>query len=252
MPQFGLKTAEQIGSAAPVELSAFPPLPWALTGAEVAQLTFEVDLESALELMPQPLARPAPPYARIIVARYQQSPVGPYSEALLLLSVRYRMEPKNYVVAAVVSSEAARAAYAGIWGLPCTIGTVALRRQRDAATGTEDITATIATGAPLATLMLPRSYAVEPAMIRYDPLLSVRLAPGGEAEVIQFSGAATVREGRLAKGAAATCQTDAWADPWFRLRSLNTISATFAAADLELTAPVVQRQGAPAAAAGGP
>ena len=76
-------------------------------------------------------------------------------------------------------------------------------------------------------------------MIRYDPLISVRRRDG-EAEVIQFSGTPTVHEARLAKGATVICQSDAWTDPWFQLRSLNMISASFAVVDAELTEPVVQ------------
>ncbi len=251
MPQFGLKTREQIGIAAPVDLAAFPPLPWKLMGAQVVQVTFEVDLDAALELLPEQLARPVPPYARIIVARYPDTPVGPYAEALLLLAARFRMEPKNYVVAAVVTSEAARTAYAGLWGLPATVGTVELRRERDPTTGAEDITAEVAAGQPLTTVRLPGAYAVEPAMVRYDPFVSVRVPGGDEAEVIQFSGPPAIHEARLAKGAAVTCRTDVWPNPWFRLRSLNMISATVAVADLELTEPVAQQLRPPGAMAGG-
>ena len=247
MPQFGLKTREQLGPAAPVDLASFPPLPWKLVGAEVVQVTFEVDLDAALELLPEQLSRPVPPIGRVIVARYPESPVGPYAEALLLLSSRFRMEPKNYVVASVVTSEAAREAAAGIWRVPSTTGTVELRRERNPATGGEDITAVIAAGTPLATVYLPNAYAVEPAMVRYDPFVSMRVPEEDEPEVIQFSGPPSVREARLAKGASITCQTDAWSDPWFRLRSLNMISATFAVVDMELTEPVVQQQRPPGA-----
>jgi acetoacetate decarboxylase len=240
VPEFGLKTKEQIGEAASVDIGAFPALPWRLPGAEVVQVTFEVDLEATRELLPEQLSRPVPPYGRIVVARYPESPLGPYSEALLLLAARFNMLPKNYVVAAVVSNEAARDAYAGIWGLPVSVGEIALRRER-AASGGEDITAEIAADTPLATLRLPDAYAVEPGMIRYDPLLSVRVPGGDEAEVFQFSGTPTIHEARLAKGATVTCRTDAWTDPWFRLRSLNMISATFAIADMELIEPAVQQ-----------
>jgi len=239
MPQFGLKTLNQIAEAATVDTGRLPPRPWALPGAEVTQVTFEVDLDAALALLPEQLSRPVPPYARVIVSRYPASPIGAYSEALLLLAARHAMQPKNYVVAAVVTSEAARDAYAGVWDLPVSTGSVEIRRERTAA-GAEEINATIATDTPLTTLHLPGAYAVEPGMIRYDPLLSVR-GREGEAEVIQFSGAPVVHDAKLAKGATITCTTDAWADPWFRLRSLNTISATLAIVDTELTEPVVQQ-----------
>jgi hypothetical protein len=246
VPEFGLKTKEQIGEAPSVELSAFPSLPWRLAGAEVVQVTYEVDLEATRELLPEQLSRPVPPYGRIVVAHYPESPVGPYSEALLILAARFNMLPRNYVVAAVVTTEAARDAYAGIWSLPVALGDISLRRER-AAGGGEDITAEIAAGTPLATVHLPNAYAVEPGMIRYDPLLSVRVPGDDEAEVIQFSGAPAVHEARLAKGATVTCRTDAWADPWFRLRSLNMISATFAVADMELIEPAVQEARGPGA-----
>jgi acetoacetate decarboxylase len=248
MPQFGLKTAASLARPAAVDSASLPPLPWGLPGAEVVQVSFEVDLEATLALLPEQLARPVPPYARIVVARYPESPIGPYAEALLLLSARFAMTPRNYVAAAVVSTEAARAAYAGIWSLPAVVGTVDLKRERNA-DGSEEINARIAAGSPLVTVHLPGAYAVEPAMVRYDPLVSVR-ATDGDPELIQFSGAPTVHEARLAKGATATCHTDAWADPWFRLRSLNTISATFAVADLSLTEPAVQ-QARPGAGMGG-
>src|SRR5262249_45450222 len=138
MPEFGLKTKEQIGEASTADLSAFPPLPWRLPMAEVVQVTFEVDLGAALELLPEQLSRPVPPSGRILVPPSPESPVGPSSEALLLLAPRSAMLPKNYVVAAVVPSEAVRAAYAGIWSLPVTAGTIELRRQRTAEGG-EDI-----------------------------------------------------------------------------------------------------------------
>jgi hypothetical protein len=240
MPQFGLRSVERtMPSAAPPEL---PGLPWLLPGAEVVQVTYEVELEAALDLLPEALSRPVPPYARLVVARYPNTPIGPFAEALLLLACRYRMEPKQYVAACVVTSEAARQAEAALWGIDARTGSVELHRERTAA-GTEEITAIVAAAQPLASLLLPAAYAIEPAMIRYDPLVSVRRTEDDRIEVFQFSGAPVVHEARLAKGAVATCQTDAWADPWFRLRSLNMISATFAVADLERTAPVVQQAG---------
>ncbi len=244
MPQFGLRSVER---TAPVAArAALPDLPWTLPNAEVVQVTFEVDLDAALELLPTPLSRPVPPYARLLVARYPESPVGPFAEALLLLACRYRMEPKQYVAACVVTSEAAREAAAALWGIDARTGAVELRRQRTAA-GAEEIGATVAAGEPLASLLLPSAYAIEPAMIRYDPFVSVRRGEGDQLEVVQFSGTPTVHAARLAKDASVACQTDAWSDPWFRLRSVNMISATFAVADLQRTAPEVLPAPAPTA-----
>lgn len=246
MPQFGLKEIEAIAAAA--EPGRFPALPWALPGARVIQVTFEVDLDAALELLPRQLSRPVPPYARILVAQYPDSPLGPYREALLLLASRIAMLPKNYVVSAVVTNDAVREAYAALWSLSARTGDVSVEREQTP--DGESIVATIEADAPLATLLLPDAYAVEPGMIRYDPLVSVRVG-SDEPEVFQFSGAPTVHEARLAKGAMLTCRTDAWSDPWFRLRSLNMISASSTVAGMELTAPVVQAARPSGAALGG-
>jgi hypothetical protein len=249
MPQSGLKTPEQIGEATTLDLAAFPALPWALPRAEVVQVTFEVDLEAALELLPEQLTRPVPPYARIVVSRYAASPIGPYSEALLLLAARFAMLPRNYVVAAVVSTDAARDAYRDIWNLSVSTGSIDLQRTQTAG-GSENVRASVASTLPLATIELPDAYAVEPGMIRYDPLVSVRVLQS-EAEVIQFSGTPAVHEARLAKGARLNSHTDDWSDPWYRLRSLNMISASIAVADMELTAPVSQSLRSAGAMGGG-
>jgi acetoacetate decarboxylase len=251
VPQYGLKTREQISAPPAVDLSTFPSLPWTMPDAELVQVTFEVDLAAALELLPEQLSRPVPPYARIMIARYPLSPIGPYAEALLLLACRFRMEPKSYVAASVVTSEEARRAHTEIWGLPSVIGWVDLRRERNPGTGTEDITATVAAAGPLTTVRLPDAYAVEPAMVRLDPVVSVRATAGGEPAVIQFSAPPMMHEARLAKGATVTCHGTDWEDPWFRLRSLNMISATFAVADLGLTEPVVQHLRPPDGMMGG-
>src|SRR5262249_2690687 len=151
MPQFGLLTRDRLETPATADLSTFPPLPWTLPRAEVAQATFEVDLSTALDLLPELLSRPVPPLARIIAARYPDSPIGPYAEALLILSSRFAMLPRNDVVAAVVTSERAREAYGGIWSLHATVGQVELQR-RPNPLGGEDIEVNISAAGPLAAL----------------------------------------------------------------------------------------------------
>jgi len=250
MPVYGQRTAETIGRRQEADLSQFPELPWTFPGAEVVRTTFEIDVDACEEMLAANLARISPPIGHIVVARYPESPLGPFSEATLFINCRFRLEPKVFPVAQVVTSEAARRAYRAIWDLPAEVGRVELTRERNAAAGTEDITATIAAETPLTTIHLPNAYAVEPAMIRYDPSINVQVNAEGELEVFQFSGVPHVHEARLAKGASVVCNTDAWSNPWFRLRSLNMVAATFAIADLQLVAPVVQ-QPRPAGVMGG-
>ncbi len=117
MPLFGALELTTVAARLP----SMPDLDteaWSLPGAEILQLAFEVprDTES---LLPRAL-HPAIPtyYATILVARYPESPVGPFLLAQLRLMARAGAHPRGYVLAAVASTAPAAEAAAGALGLP--------------------------------------------------------------------------------------------------------------------------------------
>jgi hypothetical protein len=72
-----------------------------------------------------------PRYTTILVARYPESPVGPFLLAQLRLMGRAGAHPRGYVLGAVASTPEAVTALRERWGFPAELGTVRLRRHHD-------------------------------------------------------------------------------------------------------------------------
>ena len=247
MPQFGridtgnLAVVDREGSA--------PPAPWSAAGATVQAVTFEVAVSAALDAMPALLARPAPPYARIAVTDYPDSPVGPYTEAQLLLSTRYLMLPRQYVVASIVSTQEAAAAIAQNWGYEATAGTVELTRDGD------DFESTISDPSGLTIRVAsPGAASTGTAMIRYDTTVAVWAVDGEAKAQLLSAEAGEVSNAWLARGTTIEYSGGDRSSPWLQLRSTNPITCTIAELDLERPEVTVIERPAPGGGggAGGP
>lgn len=245
MPQFGRIDA---GSLAVVEREgSAPPAPWSGDGVTVQAVTFEVAVSAALDALPELFARPAPPYARIAVTDYPDSPVGPYREAQLLLSCRYLMLPRQYVVASIVSSPEAAAAIAQHWGYEPVAGTVELTRDGD------DFVSTISDPSGLTIRVAsPGAATSGTAMIRYDTTVSVWLVDGEPKAQLLSAEPGEIREAWLARATTVEYSGGDRSSPWLQLRSTNPITCTIAELDLERPEPTVIERPSPGGGAGGP
>lgn len=230
MPEFGRLEASAL--AAPPARGGDAPAPWSLEGATAHTVTFEVDRDAALDLMPEPLARPTPPYARIQVTSVPDSPIGAYREAQLLLSCRMLMTPRQYVVASVVDGAAAAQAIAAAWGYEPAVGEVAIDEDGN------DFTSTISDGSGLRIVITSRQgLPTGTAIIRYDPTV-IAWEDGGEARVQTISAEpVAVHEAWLARDTSVTYEGGERSNPWLRLRSRNPITATVARLDVERPEP---------------
>jgi hypothetical protein len=242
MPQFGRLAGTAIATIN--EEAPAPAPPWKVPAALAQMVTFEVDAEATLDLLPEMLSRPAPPYARILVAEYPESPVGPYCEALLLLSCRYLMLPRQLVVASVVTSEAARAANARNWHYTSEVGEV--RVVREGASFESHIS--VPSGPVIHVLSL-NAQETGIASIRYDPIVVVQLGAGPPEVLTISSDPIAVHDAWLAPGSTATCEGGASESAWWKLRSRNPITGTIARQDMERPEPSIVEP--PAAGAGG-
>lgn len=129
MPVFGrLDVAPVLATAPVVELS---PEPWELPEAQLLQLTFEVADEPALELVPPALHPSIPPYAALNVARFPDTPVGPFALAQVRLVCRAGIRPRGYLLGAVCDSARAAEALAVGWGFKVRVGEVGLSVRHD-------------------------------------------------------------------------------------------------------------------------
>jgi len=191
------------------------------------QVTFEVEREAALALMPADVGRPIPPYARLLVAG---SPGG--NLALLSVGGRYRMMPRNVLAGAVADGrfEAVR----GLFGSGCTAGAVTL--ERDGAAVAAEVSGP---EGPLVSVRLPDIYAIEPTMLRWDAFV-VLGRHDGTPSIAEVTPAHELSAAFLSKGASVEADRALpRTHPWRRLACLNVISACYAEGTLKFGEPVI-------------
>ncbi|MBI1885959.1 MAG: acetoacetate decarboxylase family protein [Chloroflexi bacterium] len=235
MPDFGRLSADRLPHTTPVAAPLYPPPPWSLPGAEILKVTFEIDKDVCLNWLPPSLGRTSPAYAHVIIARYPESPVGPFSLATQYLGCRSRMFVRAYTVQAVTDNEAALSALRETWGFPCKLGRVELSRKGGAVEagvergGRRLVAVSFSDGAP-----------IDAESVRFDPVLNLRLVPAVQegkppalVELAQIGPAYTIREALRGK-AAVTYPEPSEGDPWHLLQPLYPIAAVFVVADTEL------------------
>lgn len=230
MPQFGRSSAPTAIIESPASAA---PAPWEIKGVTVQMVTFEVDVDAALDLLPPMLSRPAPPYARLLVADYPDSPVGAYREALLLISARYAMLPRHFVAASVVTSEAAQAANFANWHYRSEVGEVTLVRDGNSFASTIRLPSGLEVRATSA-----NAQEVAPAVIRYDPTTVAwgDSSSGSGLETVSAEPMA-VSQAWLAVGTTVEYTGGDRESAWLRLRSRNPITCTIALQDSRLPEP---------------
>jgi len=216
------------------------PAPWEVAGVTAQMVTFEVDVDAALDLLPDLLSRPAPPYARILVHDMPDSPIGPYREALLLISCRFAMLPRHFVAASVVNSQVARDANLANWHYLSEVGSVDFAHEGDA------FRATIRLPSGLEVRVeSPNAQETGPAVIRYDPLTVVAADDEGKPGLFTISAEpARVTRAWLATGSTVQYAGGDAASPWLRLRLRNPITGTIAVQDMVFPEPKPVRAGA--------
>ena len=134
MPVFGKQDVQAAAARAPL-MSGLDTDPWELKDAEILQLSFEV-VEEPAEWLAAPALHPSiPPYATLSVARFPDSPVGPYALAQVRLVVRAGIRPRAYMIGAYTDSEQAVAALRMRWGFPLELATVSLQARHDRVIG---------------------------------------------------------------------------------------------------------------------
>ncbi len=235
MPDLGRLKRDRLPHALPLTAPAYPPPPWPLPGARILKLVFETDAETALNWLPPSLGRTSPAYATIIVAHYPDSPIGPFSLAAQYLGCRARMFIRAFTLEAVTDSVRALPALREVWGFPARLGRVRLTA------GPRSARARVTfEGRTLADLRLSRAEACNPELIRFDPVLNVRLTPAIQPgkrhsllEVVQIDPEYRMMEAVRGR-ASLTYPSPSEGAPWHLIRPLNMISATYSVGDTEL------------------
>ena len=235
MPDLGRLKRDRLPHALPVTAPLYPPPPWPLPGARILKLTFETDAETALNWLPPSLGRTSPAYAIITVAHYPESPIGTFSLASQYLGCRARMFIRAFALHAVTDNVRALAALREVWGFPARLGRARLSAGPRAVSGRVTVE-----GDTLAELRLSGAQACDLELIRFDPVLNVRLIhsihPGKRhslLEVVQIDPDYRIREA-LRGQASVAYPSPRVGDPWHLLPPLSMISASYCVADTEL------------------
>lgn len=130
MPRFGCQDIKAAAAKRP-QLASLETVPWSLPGASELQVTFEIEEEAADALIPPALHPSVPPYAAFNVARFPDSPVGPFAMAQIRVVARAGIRPRGYNVASFVSTAEAAHALAAGWGFGAEVAEVSLVSRHD-------------------------------------------------------------------------------------------------------------------------
>jgi len=137
VPHFGTQDVKAAAASAP-SLATLRPAPWKLAGAELLQLTFEIEETPADALIAPALHPSIPPYAAFSVTRFPESPVGPFSLAQVRVIARAGIRPRGYLLGCFVSTPKAAAALRKGWGFPALVADVSLTSRHDRIVGRVD------------------------------------------------------------------------------------------------------------------
>jgi hypothetical protein len=235
MPDLGRLTRDRLPHALPATAPLYPPPPWPLPGARTLKVVFETDSEAALNWLPPSLGRTSPAYGIITAAHYPESPIGPFSLATQHIGCRARTFVRAFALHAVADSARAVAALREVWGFPATLGSVRLRAGRRSARALVS-----AGGQALADIRLSSGEPCDPALVRFDPVLNLRLIGGIQPgrrhallEMVQLDPDYTIADairGRPQLSYPAATE----GNPWRLLPALNMISAAYTTGDTEL------------------
>lgn len=135
MPLSGTLDIRMLAGDAP-RLASLHPDPWELEDAQVLQLMYEIDDAHILGLLPPALHPTIPPVVTFTVARFTESPVGPFTLAQARLGCRAGVRPRGFLLRAYCDAAAARDALASGWGYDCRDGEISLHRYHDSITTT--------------------------------------------------------------------------------------------------------------------
>ncbi len=116
MPDFGTRAIASIPDRLAITPGAGEGGGWDLADTRVVSLTFELSKRQMLDLLPEGLIRPVPPYAKIIIVDAPRSPAGPYREAGLFLGARDRVQIRNVLLDAIVAGDEQLAHARGCFG----------------------------------------------------------------------------------------------------------------------------------------
>lgn len=199
MPLFGtLDVASALSSAPTVD--SLSPETWSLPGSQVLQVSYEVREDPALAITPPALHPSIPPYATFSVWHCPDSPVGPFTLAMVRLIVRAGIRPRGLLVSSFTDNVQAAEALSHGWGYRVRTAEVSLTRRHDLIRGSVVVDDALALDVslndpePVAgsdlelfdNLHLTNVAGQDPVLVQVDPTYGHRSADRGRADLATY------------------------------------------------------------------
>ena len=109
---------QKVEYSMPRQCGLYPPPPIEYKNARALALVFQCVPNMKKNYLPTELEPIESSLDTLIVLEYPNTSIGPYNEAILLLSCTYQNKPGVYVYSIYVDDDVALAAGREIWGIP--------------------------------------------------------------------------------------------------------------------------------------
>lgn len=235
----GRLKAGKFGYDTPVDAPLYAKPPIYYKDVHAISVTYETDLDAALDLLPEGLTLEPPAIAMLIFARYPFSTLGPYLETILGIACEYDGTPGIYIPHIAVDSEVPLAAGREVWGYPKKLANIEI----DLESPTDVFSARMER--PHGNLICSAGIRPEwPVTIHGEPTddysMALRVIPSpvedagpSLAELIQIHSVTTVKEEWEGTGWV-EFYTHSAIDPWHKLKVNDVVDARYRVSDMTL------------------
>ena len=123
-----IENNQNVGYSMPQQNGLYPPPPIIYKRARALALMFQCIPNLKKSYLPPELVSIESSLDTLIILEYPDTSIGPYNEALLLLSCTYKNKPGMYVFSIYVDDDVALTAGREIWGIPKKMAEIKLSK----------------------------------------------------------------------------------------------------------------------------
>jgi acetoacetate decarboxylase len=119
---------QKVGYSMPRQCGLYPPPPIEYKNARTLALVFQCVPNTKKYYLPNELESIEGSLDTLLILEYPDTSIGPYNEALLILSCTYQNKPGVFIYSIYVDDDVALAAGREIWGIPKKIAEINLSK----------------------------------------------------------------------------------------------------------------------------
>ncbi|MFW9943176.1 MAG: acetoacetate decarboxylase family protein [Candidatus Thorarchaeota archaeon] len=123
-----IENNQNVGYSMPRQCGLYPPPPIEYKNARCLALVFQCVPNTKENYLPKELKSIEGSLDTLLILEYPDTSIGPYNEALLILSCTYQNKPGVFIYSIYVDDDVALAAGREIWGIPKKIAEINLSK----------------------------------------------------------------------------------------------------------------------------